>query len=196
MGMVSKNEYIIHLRIQNPTSFQETDILTYTPNLPNEPKPYEAEPSQHYIVTSNEDNLIEKNTESTDHPSSVFCWWDCQPFQGEIYRIPICKQDDNIHAIGYFCSPACAAAYNLEAGNKFGNNKWHHMELLQKMYGKIQPAPPRECLIHFGGNWPLSQFRSNNTPVRTLYPPIYLIKPNYEHCTDYEKTNKFVPIDP
>ena len=188
------NACILHLRILPSEKSVENDILTYSPNLPIEPAPYESDVlSSHYQI--DQSSNVETINTNAEH-SSISCWWDCQPFEGQIYRIPIGVKDNVVQAFGYFCSPACAAAYNLDSSKQFGSNKWYNMELLQKMYGRTCIAPPRECMTHFGGQWSLAQFRKNKEPIRTLYPPIYLIKPHYEISSDYENVQSFIPIDP
>lgn len=189
--MLNDDDYILQLRIPSESIFQDKTLLTYNPELPIDPIPYENPTLIHSNIECNNEN-----NNCSLHTTNIMCWWDCHKIEGQIYRLPIQIIDDNIQCIGYFCSPSCAYSYNFECGHKFGVSKWQNIELLQHIYGKVIPAPPRESLIQFGGKWSIDRFRNNIYPVKTLYPPMYLIKATYENNVEQEQNQKYVAIDP
>jgi hypothetical protein len=100
-------------------------------------------------------------------PSSttVHCYWCSNSFSNAPCFLPA-KEDMNVyHVYGNFCTPQCGLAYLLNE-HLDSHVRWERMALLHRMYrptgtpgGRLYPAPPRECLLSFGGVHTYEEFR-------------------------------------
>jgi len=117
----------------------------------------------------------------------LWCWYDCHPFNNRPFRLPWSEdQNGKWTVMGYFCSPACARAYNQRwsmgssrrmqrdtlihklAMQCYGYsytpvNKEHHMGNDDwSMVTSIPMAPDVLLLKEFGGPLDIDQFREYN----------------------------------
>ena len=94
--------------------------------------------------------------------------------------MPISLKNNKFKAVGCFCSPECASAYNF---NKYPHTCWEYNALLNLLYKitfrnnniKIKPAPDREVLNIFGGKLSIDDFRSSINYMKdhtVIYPPL------------------------
>lgn len=136
---------------------------------------------------------------SDDASVHLWCWHDCHPFSGKVFRLPLTKQQvvGVYNVIGYFCSLACARAYNFGAmtdGDAAKNKRdGLLMEIAIKYYGfkyvhavgddttsgvaktpkklvcaPCPIAPSRLLLKEFGGPLSIEEFRVYTQPSCTL----------------------------
>ena len=204
---------IIHLRVSPDSinedgriyykggSFPNDALFDYKPLIPSEPSPFvetdhevmaeKGEP-QGIMGNSTESNASFLQNEDSQVSETKFvasplrCWWDCNQFDGTIYRLPIHFNPDKTYSsIGSFCSPSCALAYNY-SHTKDSFSTWKRCEYINTMYSDsdgMQPgepircAPPRETLTDFGGSMSVDEFRNTSKHVCISYPPIRLVKP-------------------
>jgi len=106
--------------------------------------------------------------------TSVQCYWCSNSFTNAPCFLPA-KEDSGIyHVYGNFCTPQCGLAYLLNE-HLDSHVRWERMALLHRMYrptgspgGRLYPAPPRECLLSFGGTYTYEGFRNiiQNAAVR------------------------------
>ena len=128
-------------------------------------------------------HIIENRVYELPQTTSLLCWWDCHPFDGPSHAYPIDEQGKE--GVGFFCQPACIAAY-LRSGLVGNGARQQRLLTLftlmcQRLYGLrgraacIRPAPPREMLRAFGGPWTIEEFRqrsNRNHRVELLQPPL------------------------
>ena len=96
----------------------------------------------------------------------VQCYWCSNSFTNAPCFLPA-KEDSGIyHVYGNFCTPQCGLAYLLNE-HLDSHVRWERMALLHRMYrptgspgGRLYPAPPRECLLSFGGTHTYEGFRN------------------------------------
>lgn len=115
-------------------------------------------------------NILNDNN-NVDY-KNICCWW-CTFTIGDVYyHIPDRCDDLTYHVYGYFCSPNCASAYNLDEDD-YKSSIRH--ALLEKLYGNIISAPNWKCLEKFGGSTSIENFRKNfnnikcNKPIKLIY---------------------------
>jgi len=98
--------------------------------------------------------------------TAVQCYWCSNSFTNAPCFLPA-KEDSGIyHVYGNFCTPQCGLAYLLNE-HLDSHVRWERMALLHRMYrptgspgGRLYPAPPRECLLSFGGTYTYEGFRT------------------------------------
>jgi len=98
--------------------------------------------------------------------TAVQCYWCSNSFTNAPCFLPA-KEDSGIyHVYGNFCTPQCGLAYLLNE-HLDSHVRWERMALLHRMYrptgspgGRLYPAPPRECLLSFGGTYTYEGFRN------------------------------------
>jgi len=123
--------------------------------------------------------------------SNVHCLWCCHKFDNIPIAIPKKVCGDTFHLFGYFCSFNCAASYIFET-SVLASNKWEYYSLLcllqkkitgDKIYKKINFAPPRECLKMFGGFLSIDEFREqfNLVDYNVMLPPMIPIESTIEN---------------
>lgn len=112
-------------------------------------------------------------------PNNTWCWHCCHDFETAPVYIPhtmktISDDETEFAVYGNFCSLACAMAYLMEHQNFDSPNQ---MYLLQKMasyvynvHTPISHAPPRVCLVSFGGAMALDDFRGDSQMEQVSCP--------------------------
>lgn len=117
---------------------------------------------------------------SSSQADALWCWHDCHPFTGRPFRMPWSKdrKTGTYSVLGYFCSPACARAYNNNWGRcSAGKSRRDTLiiELAVKYYGysyrskkngtapaySLFPCAPDKLLLkEFGGPLSIEEFRA------------------------------------
>lgn len=115
------------------------------------------------------------------HPpakTDLACFWCTCEFEGNPCFLPVKEECGTYHVYGNFCSPQCALAFLLHE-HMDTHVRWERMSLLHRMNkvsGRLYPAPPRESLSKFGGPFTIEQFRNLNAEKKTRvdvhYPPM------------------------
>lgn len=113
-------------------------------------------------------------------PSQTECscfWCTCQ-FDGTPTFLPVKEESSTYHVYGNFCSPECALAFLLNE-HLDTHVRWERMSLLHRMNkvtGRLYPAPPRESLEKYGGPFCIEEFRKiiadKKSRVDVHYPPM------------------------
>lgn len=109
------------------------------------------------------------------------CWWDGYSFDNLPFYLPDMFHNDVWHVMGCFCSPQCAAAYNLNLNDYKTPIRYSLIKKLQAILTGVEqdisPAHPREMLL--SGTISLMDFRKsctlNNKECRMLMPPLNAI---------------------
>lgn len=110
-----------------------------------------------------------KSIEQTDD-ECVVCFYDCHPFEGEGYGVPIShEKDENNHftfnTVGKFCSLECCRAYVLDRQTVRADRENSLLALMAiKLFGRttvIKRAPDRHLLKMFGGPLNIVEYRSS-----------------------------------
>jgi hypothetical protein len=136
---------------------------------------------------------VKKNS-SSEVPR--WCWWCCHDFPNNTpLSLPVAydSKTDLFTTFGCFCSFECMKAYNHYENNSQKNNQYM---LISFMYSKANPhapftrvgcAPPRQCLIEFGGDMSIDQFRetSREFVYDLRLPPIVKI----DHVIEKQQSN-------
>lgn len=157
---------------------------------------------------------------SSPHPSSstalppqpredLWCWHDCHPFKGRPFRLPWAynSRNETYSVVGYFCSPACARAFNNSwdmcvSGKTKRDNLVTDMAIRHYGYSfrskscpdqiSVFPiAPDRLLLKQFGGPLTIEEFRKYTLPDCRLHVSLefpYIIVPQIalEHVVSDE----------
>ena len=139
----------------------------------------------------------------------LWCWHDCHPFKGRPFRLPWAynSRSETYSVIGYFCSPACARAFNNSwdmcvSGRTKRDNLITDMAIRHYGYSfrnKSQPeqisvfpvAPDKLLLRQFGGPLTIEEFRKYTLPDCRLHVSLefpYIIVPQIavEHVVSDE----------
>jgi hypothetical protein len=92
------------------------------------------------------------------------CFWCCHTFETQPVILPMKDHGEYITVFGNFCCPECAMAYLFD-NHQDSHTRWEQLALLNRIYaescnGKIQPAPPRSVLKHFGGLYSIQEYRA------------------------------------
>jgi len=145
-------------------------------------------------------NLINVTTGKpiVEEKTDIACWWCTYNFETMPCFIPEKIVNDMYYVFGCFCSPNCAATYNLKMDD---SQVWHRYCLLKKLYsfilnanGEINIAPLREAYAKFGGPISYDEYRKNcikcTKEYRLIMPPMTSIVPLIEEgCVDSTKVN-------
>ncbi len=111
-----------------------------------------------------------------DLSTTFHCMWDTHKFEGKPIGIPtkFIIETEEYKTIGCFCSIQCAAAHNMADVRVSIDTRYERHGLIETMIGsEVFLAPDRECLVRFGGNTTVEQFRKSNAIIeRVLYPPM------------------------
>lgn len=206
-----EEELILHIPI-NLSKFEDKDDETLPQaanSFPSECQYVEEEKVERDLGNSVETMLLQfKNANNKNiwpTHTSIYCWWDCHPFNSKPVGLPIRKKGDEFELIGCFCSYNCACSYNnLFSGGKAAerNSLLHLMyRTLHKVKNiEIKPAPSKEILTIFGGNITIDEFRNdtfiNNFDIHINYPPLISIIPQTEIINSYRPDkNTYIPIN-
>lgn len=108
------------------------------------------------------------------------CWWCCHQIKTTVYQLPISVDERTgvFNGIGQFCGFSCVKAYNNETNHT--DNTYNSKMLIARLIQSSQPdpllvipcAPPRECLIAFGGHLTIDEFRKSREDLRIRLAPI------------------------
>lgn len=127
-----------------------------------------------------------KNTEEIrkiPESSVSACFWCCHIFETPPVILPVKDHGEFITVFGNFCCPECAMAYLFD-NHQDSHTRWEQLALLNRIYaescnGKIQPAPPRSVLKHFGGLYSIQEYRAlirqQNVRIDIHLPPMVSI---------------------
>ena len=77
-------------------------------NIPKQNKYADIKYNLNHSINTNYKNINKKN---------IYCFWDTHSFEGQIYGLPIKRENDEIYIFGTFCCPECVAAYNFNVLN-------------------------------------------------------------------------------
>ena len=111
----------------------------------------------------------EHPTEAVAGQVQLLCWHCCHPFSGVGTVLPV-SWDSRRNAwktVGTFCSWGCAKAFNSDNVHSHRNGERGMLLTLLKKHttGRLEgivPAPPRCCLLAFGGTMGIEEFRSKS----------------------------------
>lgn len=115
--------------------------------------------------------------------SDVACFWCCHTFTNRPVVLPIRDTGEYLQVTGNFCCPECATAYLFDM-RQDSHTRWEQLALLYRVYGeacqgKINPAPTRNVLKHFGGNLTITEYRdiirSHKVRIDVHLPPMVSI---------------------
>lgn len=95
--------------------------------------------------------------------SESACFWCCHTFTNRPVILPIRDHGEYLTVHGNFCCPECAMAHLFDI-KQDSHTRWEQLALLYRIYGescggKINPAPPRHILKHFGGVLSIEEYR-------------------------------------
>lgn len=150
--------------------------------LDETPREYQGTP----LITS----IPMKHLDGLCVDDDVVCWWCCHPFTTSPVYIPHWVDDGVFGVTGHFCSFPCALSYNHSQRDEHAYHRENMLVLMYRCHGRYDvliPAPPRESLKIFGGWLTVDDFRSTNTIVRLIKPPIQSLR--YMIETDDVRTN-------
>jgi hypothetical protein len=114
---------------------------------------------------------VYKVLDTTNAPKGIFCLWCCHPFENSAVSRPISfdKTMNLFNVTGIYCSWSCVAAHSIECEGKL-DLVFKLKDLSEKdsalkdptfkITDDLQPSPPRESLINFGGHMTIEQFRN------------------------------------
>jgi hypothetical protein len=121
------------------------------------------------VTTSSASNTAPTNIHSPIR--SELCWWCCAKMETNYFYLPERFRSNNYDVIGCFCTPNCAAAYNLSLKDSMVSQR---IVLLNNLYcspkGPIVPAPSRYRLACFGGELSREEFIRTTTSLSELVP--------------------------
>jgi len=100
------------------------------------------------------------------------CWWCCHPFEGDSLHWPYRFKSNVFSTTGHFCSWTCMKAYAFSKGR---SDTYEFILLMRKRIegsigDVIKRAPPKECLITFGGTMTIEEFRTLKKPISVYIP--------------------------
>jgi hypothetical protein len=109
------------------------------------------------------------------------CWWCCHPIDGISLQMPNAynKVSSTYSGVGQFCGFACMKAFNRSSTSDI-TDQANIIMLIQMMIQdsqkdallQIQPAPPWQCLVGFGGTMSIEEFRECDKKIDIHLPPI------------------------
>ena len=155
-----------------------------------------------YSVEKLESKVISSNEFKNNR--KYLCWWCCHDFENVPFFLPDKYYQNKYHVFGYFCSPSCACAFNIDMNDY---KLWERNSLIIKLYNEItnnnlcniSPSPPKQILKNFGGNISIEEFRGKTkTDIsyssRFILPPMVplktLIEESYKDRNKYKWENK------
>jgi len=126
------------------------------------------------------------------------CWWDHHTFNNLPCFLPDKFYNKTYYVFGCFCSPNCAAAYNIETMNDYRVSERY--SLLKQLYinehsDNINIASPWQIIDGYGGSLSIKEYRKNNIlcskKFKILHPPLVYITPVIEeeirnNCIGYD----------
>ncbi len=156
---------------------------------------YSVEKLDSKVIINNKFDTLDEN---------YLCWWCCHKFENTPFFLPDKYYENKYHVFGYFCSPSCACAYNIDMNDY---KLWERNSLIIKLYNEltdnvisnVSPSPPKQILKSFGGNITIEEYRKKtNTAInyssRFIIPPMVplktLIEESYKDRNKYKWSNK------
>lgn len=124
-----------------------------------------------------------EETRQIPEKSGAACYWCCHTFDTRPVVLPVHDHGVYINVYGNFCCPECAMAYLFDS-HQDSHTRWEQLALLNRIYadaigGKVNPAPPRNVLAHFGGIYTIDEYRTlirqQKIRVDTHLPPMVSI---------------------
>jgi hypothetical protein len=107
----------------------------------------------------------ELNRESLPNKTTIYCWWDCHPFDTQPIPLPkrYISRTKEFKVYGCFCSFNCALAYanSLKYCINFDLIKYMCKLWTNSQITTFKKAPPRESLQIFGGPLTIEEFRDS-----------------------------------
>jgi hypothetical protein len=155
-----------------------------------------------YTSGTNEKYVHEINLELLDHTNgesvcktqtNIACWYCTCKFTTKPFFLPDSIHNEKCYVLGCFCSPNCAAAYNVRRIDDYKTSERN--SLLKQLYGldEIILSSKPEVLEKFGGPISIEEYRRNNITnakeYRLLLPPIVSIVPLVEEGGRESNTN-------
>ena len=134
------------------------------------------------------------------HATDKRCWWCTYKFDSTPCAIPMSYNQNNEYTLyGCFCSFNCTKSYILNCNLDKQTEK---ISLLQQMFFEIYesneiiiPAPPKEILMDYGGQYTIQEFREMSGNQKIIYrisiPPFNSIEPYIEKRNIYDSIDKF-----
>ena len=134
--------------------------------------------------------------------TEIACWWDGHQFDNMPIGLPHKMVQNKLLVTGCFCSFECSMAHIVD---KVRDKKWEKIALLNMMYrvinGKdetIEPAPPKEILIDYGGKMTIEKYRQRSCTKMISYdiviPPIVSLQPQIEERNIQDSINQMERI--
>tara|TARA_Y100000782_G_scaffold3064_1_gene3528 strand:+ start:605 stop:1618 length:1014 start_codon:yes stop_codon:yes gene_type:complete len=129
-------------------------------------------------------DLVKQDGSPIGKTNNISCWYCTHSFNTPAYFLPDTIHDGKCCVMGCFCSPNCAAAYNVRRINDY--KVFERNSLLKKLYNieTLALSPKPEVLQKFGGPISIDEFRSNNITNKKEYnfilPPLVSIIPLVE----------------
>jgi len=158
----------LYFQIEKEASTSEVPKQVDTPpTIVEAPTPMPV-PTQTIVHTKILACYATKPNEVLQLPTStnVHCYWCSHTFENAPCFLPTKEENGIYYIYGNFCTPQCGLAYLLNE-HLDSHVRWERMSLLHRMYrptgatgGRLYPAPPRECLISFGGTHTYESFRN------------------------------------
>ncbi len=113
---------------------------------------------------------VYKVLDTSDKREGICCLWCCNTYIGTGVPRPIHydKTTNIFNVVGQYCSWSCVAAHAIENEGKldlvFKLKDFSEKDQLRKdpkyVVSELQPAPPREALLMFGGHMNINEFRN------------------------------------
>ena len=160
------------------------------------------------------DYRVANETMSVPESTTTACYWCCGQFDGRPVVLPT-EEETGIYTVyGNFCTLPCGLSYLLQE-HIDPQVRWERQALYHRMYKQfmnIQPAPPRESLIMFGGALSHEQYRDiiskqklrvdyNNPPVVSILAtldtkPIDFYETSLRNTTTGTGVDIMKPVEP
>lgn len=189
----------------------ETSFYQYSPSVDTpfpyvsntnqfESKPYELGDSILHVESSrsNVHVIMKNNLNGLTLPSvtKYACHWCAHTFDGPVLGLPVRHSHGVFYVTGNYCSMECVCANNFDDAHR-DNNSWDVYTMINTIARKmglptpVYPAPPRKCLIFFGGYMTIEEFRNhskkNTIPSCTQYPLVAVVEQVEEINNFYHK---------
>tara|TARA_Y100000780_G_scaffold217722_1_gene222063 strand:+ start:428 stop:1375 length:948 start_codon:yes stop_codon:yes gene_type:complete len=150
-------------------------------------------PSKDKQVYETNLKLIDSEGKNIKNNNNISCWYCTYNFDNEAYFLPETIYNDKCHVLGCFCSPNCAASYNIKKLNDYKVSE--RLSLLKQLYNidKLYLSPEPEVLEKYGGPLTIEKYRenmiTNNHTYNFIIPPLIAINPIVE-----EFNNNYIPV--
>ena len=172
-----ENNFLENLNIKYEVNKSNKELQSQLPiKSQNVNKYVETKYNLNHTKNTNYENLNKRK---------LYCFWDSHSFEGQIYGLPIKRENGEIYIFGTFCCPECVAAYNFNVLND--HNVWERYSIICEMYGDGEPikiACSKLLLEKYGGNYSIDEYRNINSNNKVSYnivlPPLISYIPTLE----------------